>query len=116
MTSVNGYNIHKCPSCNGELSAPNYSSYNVKISGPVLSWVQCSHCRNTFELSKNTLAGYLPPLPPMPLSHGGFDLVGETFEEQVIDLHRQTEAYHASNGTNVNRPPIAVFVKSTKAD
>jgi hypothetical protein len=67
-------------------------------------------------LSKNTLAGYLPPLPPMPLSHGGFDLVGETFEEQVIDLHRQTEAYYASNGTNVNHPPIAVFVKSTKAD
>lgn len=52
----------------------------------------------------------------MPLSHGGFDLVGETFEEQVIDLHRQTEAYHASNGTNVNRPPMAVFVTSPKAD
>lgn len=116
MTSVNGYYIHECPRCKGELSTPNYSSYNVKISGPLLTWIQCAHCSHTFELSKNTLAGYLPPLPAMPLSHGGFDLVGDTFEEQVIDLHRQTEAYHASNGTNVDRPPMAVFVTSPDVD
>lgn len=52
----------------------------------------------------------------MPLSHGGFDLVGETFEEKMLDLHRQTEAYHASNGINVNRPPTAVFLTSPKVD
>lgn len=116
MTSVSGYNVHKCPSCNGELSTPSYSSYNVKISGPVLSWVQCSYCANTFELSKHTLVGYLPPPPPTPINSGGFDLVGETFEDKMLDLHRQTEAYHASNGTSVNRPPMVVFVESPKAD
>ena len=114
MTSINGYNIHKCPGCKGELSAPNYTTYNVKISGPLLSWVKCNHCNNTFQLSKQTLLAYLPPLPPIPLNHGGFDLVGETFEEQMQDLKRQTAAFHASNGVNLNRPPSAVFVDPPK--
>jgi len=116
MTSINGYNIHKCPSCRGELSAPNYTTYNVKISGPLLSWVKCSHCDMTFELSKQTLLGYLPPLPPVTLNHGGFDLVDETFEEQMQDLKRQTEAHHASNGIGLNRPPSAIFVTPPKAN
>ncbi len=116
MTSVSGYNIHKCPSCKGELSTPNYSSYNVKISGPLPTWVQCAHCSHTYELSKLTLVGYLPPLPAIPIGHGGFDLVGETFEEKILDLHRQTKAYHASNGSNVNRPPLAVFLTPSTAD
>ena len=115
MTSVNGHNIHRCPSCNGDLSTPSYSSYNIKISGPLLSWVKCSHCNNIFELCKETLLGYLPPLPPMPLNHGGFDLVGETFEEKMLDLQRQTETYHASNGGDLNRPPAAVFVDPPKS-
>lgn len=56
--------------------------------------------------------GYLPPLPPIPLDHGGFDLVGKTFEEKMLDLKRQTETYHASNGININRPPMTIFVTS----
>ena len=116
MTSINGYNIHKCPSCSGELSAPNFTAYNVKISGPLLSWVKCSHCDMTFELSKQTLLGYLPPLPPVPLNHGGFDLVGETIVEKMLDLQRQTEAHHASNGIGHNRPPSAIFVTPPKAN
>lgn len=69
-----------------------------------------------FELSKNTFVRYLPPLQPMPLSHGGFDLAGETFEETMLDLHHQTVAYLASNGSNVNRPPTAAFVTPPKTD
>ena len=115
MTSVNGHNIHRCPSCCGELTTPRYTSYNVHISGPLLSWVKCSHCNNTFELGKETLLGYLPPLPPIPLYHGGFDLVGETFEEQMQDLKRQTAAFHAINGGDLNRPPAAVFVHPPKS-
>jgi len=51
----------------------------------------------------------------MPLNHGGFDLVGETFEEKMLDLQRQTETYHASNGGDLNRPPAAVFVDPPKS-
>jgi hypothetical protein len=50
----------------------------------------------------------------MPITHGGFDLVGETFEEKMQDLNRQTAAFHASNGVNLNRPPSAVFVDPPK--
>ena len=116
MTSVTGHNVHECPSCKGELSVPNYSSCKVNLLGQPLSWVKCSHCINIFELNKNTQVGYLPPPSPIPLDHGGFDLVGETFEEKMLDLHHQTEAYHASNGSNVNRPPTAAFVTPPKAD
>ena len=114
MSSVIGFNIYECPSCKGQLSTPRYSSYNVNISGPLSSWVKCSHCNNTFELSKETLLGYLPPLPPIPLNYGGFDLVGETFEEQMQDLKQQTAAFHAINGGDLNRPPAAVFVDPPK--
>lgn len=110
MTSVSGYNIHKCPSCNCDLSAPSYSSYSVKISGPLLSWVKCPLCNKTFELSKGTQVGYSPPPPPIPLDHGGFDLVGKTFEEKMLDLKRQTAAHNAANGVNLERPPDAIFI------
>jgi hypothetical protein len=116
MTSVNGHNIHKCPNCSGQLSAPSYSSYNVEVSGPLLSWVKCSLCNNSFVLSQQTLLGYLPPLTPIPLNHGGLDLVGETIVEKMLNLQRQTEAYQASNGSNVNRPSTAAFVTPPKAD
>ena len=114
MSSVIGFNIYECTCCKGQLSTPRYSSYNVNISGPLLSWVKCSHCNNTFELSKQPLLGCLPADAPMPITHGGFDLVGETFEEKMQDLNRQTAAFHASNGVNLNRPPSAVFVDPPK--
>ena len=115
MSSVIGFNIYECTSCKGQLSTPRYSSYNVNISGPLLSWVKCSHCDNTFELSKQTFHSFLPSDLPIPLNHGGFDLVGETFEEQMQDLKRQTAAFHAFNGVDLNRPPAAVFVDPPKS-
>ena len=116
MSSVIGFNIYECPSCKGQLSTPRYSSYNVNISGPLSSWVKCSHCNHTFELSKQTLLGCLPADAPMPISQGGFDLVGKTFEEKMLDLKRQTEAHHASNGIGHNRPPSAIVVTPPKAN
>ena len=67
-----------------------------------------------FELSKQTMLGCLPSDAPVPISHGGFDLVGETFEEKMQDLKRQTAVFHASNGGDLNRPPAAVFVDPPK--
>lgn len=57
----------------------------------------------------------MTPLPLIPLNHGGFDLVGETFEEQMQDLKRQTTVYHAIIGGDLSRPPAAVFVDPPKS-
>jgi len=107
MTSVNGYKNLKCPKCDSEVSAPNYSSYNVKISGPLLSSIHCNHCNSSFEQGQNDLIRKLSPKPRLPLDHGGFDILGESLEEIIHDLKRQTAAFQANDGsdphTNLSR-------------
>ena len=114
MTSVNGYKIIKCPKCYGEVSTPNYSSYNVKISGPLLSHIRCNHCNSSFEQGQNDLTRKLSQKPRPPLDHGGFDILGESFEEIMHDLKRQAAVFQANNDFDLHTPNLAIFVETPK--
>jgi len=106
---VRGFNLHKCISCLEEFSTPRVQSIGTTFKA--FKFIQCPTCNKVVNLNQLPILGYLPPYPDVPLKELGFDLSGDTLDEKLADLKKQTREYHIRNGVDINFPKEGVFLK-----